>query len=76
MKIGDCVEVVAVPGSLPSGMGTQGLFEACLGRVFPVAGLDKGFVAIADREPAKALNLLPLLGGIADMVRFAAGSPL
>jgi hypothetical protein len=27
-------------------MGTQGLFDACLGRVFPVAGLDKGFVEL------------------------------
>jgi drug/metabolite transporter (DMT)-like permease len=40
MKIGDRVKVVAVPGSLPSGMGTQALFEACVGRVFPVEGID------------------------------------
>ena len=40
MKIGDRVEVVSVPGSLPSGMGTQALFEACVGRVFPIAGID------------------------------------
>ena len=40
MKIGDRIEVVAVPGSLPSGMGTQALFEACVGRVFPIAGID------------------------------------
>lgn len=40
MKIGDRVEVVSVPLSLPSGMGTQALFEACVGRVFPIAGID------------------------------------
>lgn len=40
MKIGDRVEVIAVPGSLPPGMGTQVLFEACVGRVFPIAGID------------------------------------
>jgi hypothetical protein len=41
MKIGDRVEVVAVPGSLPSGMGTQALFEDCVGHVFPVEGIDE-----------------------------------
>jgi|SRR6266850_1456089 hypothetical protein len=40
MKIGDRVEVVAVPESLPSGMGTQALFAACVGRVFPIEGID------------------------------------
>lgn len=40
MKIGNRVEVVAVPRSLPSGMGTQALFEACVGRVFPIADID------------------------------------
>ena len=40
MKIGDYVEVIAVPRSLPSGMGTQALFEACVSRVFPIAGID------------------------------------
>lgn len=40
MNIGDSVEVVAVPKSLPAGMGTQALFEACVGRVFPIAGID------------------------------------
>jgi hypothetical protein len=40
MKIGDRVEVVAVPGSLPSGMGTQALFTACVGRIFPIEGID------------------------------------
>jgi hypothetical protein len=46
MKIGDRVEVVAVPGSLPSGMGTQALFEACVGRVFPIAGIDNGLLEL------------------------------
>jgi drug/metabolite transporter (DMT)-like permease len=40
MKIGDQVEVVAVPGSLPAGIGTQALFEACVGRVFPIEDVD------------------------------------
>jgi hypothetical protein len=46
MKIGDRVEVVAVPGSLPSGMGTQALFEACVGRAFPIAGIDNGLLEL------------------------------
>ncbi|MEH2624896.1 hypothetical protein V1292_002951 [Bradyrhizobium sp. AZCC 1719] len=46
MKIGDRVEVVAVPVSLPSGMGTQALFEACVGRVFPVEGIDNGLLEL------------------------------
>jgi hypothetical protein len=41
MKIGGRVEVVAAPGSLPSGMGTQKLFEACVGRIFPIWGIDE-----------------------------------
>jgi hypothetical protein len=46
MKIGDQVDVVAVPESLPSGMGTQALFEACVGRVFPIAGIDNGLLKL------------------------------
>jgi hypothetical protein len=40
MKIRDRVEVLSVPGSLPSGMGTQELFAACVGRVFPIEGIE------------------------------------
>ncbi len=32
--------MIAVPGSLPPGMGTQALFEACVGRVFRIEGID------------------------------------
>lgn len=46
MNVGDLVEVVAVPKSLPSGMGTTKLFEACVGRVFPIAAIDKGFLEL------------------------------
>jgi len=46
MKIGDRVEVVAVPESLPSGRGTQALFEACVGRVFPVVGIENGLLEL------------------------------
>jgi hypothetical protein len=47
MKIGDRVEVVAEPGSLPSGMGTRELFEACVGRVFLIRGIDEnGFLEL------------------------------
>ena len=27
-------------------MGTQALFEACVGRVFPIAGIDNGFLEL------------------------------
>jgi hypothetical protein len=45
MKIGDRVEVVAVPASLPSGVGTRPLFEACLGYIFPM-GIDNGLLEL------------------------------
>jgi hypothetical protein len=46
MKIGHQGEVIAVPGSLPSGMGIQALFEAYGGCVFPIAGIDNGFLEL------------------------------
>ncbi|MGX1102996.1 MULTISPECIES: hypothetical protein [Bradyrhizobium] len=36
MKIGDRVEVMAIPDALPEHMGTQALFMKCLGRHFPI----------------------------------------
>jgi hypothetical protein len=52
MKIGDRVKIVAVPASLPSGMGTQELFEACVGRVFPIMGIDNGLLELHVGEAA------------------------
>jgi hypothetical protein len=46
MKVGDQVEVIAIPKSLPSGMGTQGLFEACIGGLFPIEGIDNGLLEL------------------------------
>jgi hypothetical protein len=46
MKIGDQVEIVALPASLPQGMGTQQLFEACVGHIFPIAGIDNGLLEL------------------------------
>jgi hypothetical protein len=46
MKTGDRVEVVAVPKLLPAGMGTQALFEACVGHVFPIAGIENGLLEL------------------------------
>jgi len=46
MKIGDRVEVIGVPKSLPSGMGTQALFEACVGRIFPIVGIENGLLEL------------------------------
>jgi hypothetical protein len=46
MKIGERVEVIAVPTSLPSGMGIQALFGACVGRVFSIAGTDNGLLEL------------------------------
>jgi hypothetical protein len=40
MNIGDRVVVVSIPAELPSGMGTQELFEKCLGRTFPIVGFN------------------------------------
>ena len=46
MKIGDPVKIIAVPKSLPSGMGTQALFEACVGRIFPIEGFDNNLLEL------------------------------
>jgi hypothetical protein len=46
MRTGDRVEVIAVPADLPDGMGTKALFEACLGRVFPIAGFEGELVEL------------------------------
>jgi hypothetical protein len=47
MKIGNRVVVVSIPAELPSGMGTQELFEKCLGRTFPIVGFnDYGLVEL------------------------------
>lgn len=40
MRIGDKVKVVAIPDELPETMGTPALFNACLGKVFPIAGFE------------------------------------
>jgi hypothetical protein len=46
MKIGDQVEIVSVPEALPDGMGTRALFEACVGRVFPIAGIENDLLQL------------------------------
>lgn len=40
MKIGDRVEIVAIPDPLPEGMETKQLFKRCLGREFVVVGVN------------------------------------
>jgi hypothetical protein len=46
MRVGDLVEVIAVPDDLPARMGTQALFEACRGRVFPIADIKDELVEL------------------------------
>jgi len=46
MNIGDFVEIVSVPTVLPQGMGTCELFEACVGRVVPIAGVASGLLEL------------------------------
>ncbi|WP_338694170.1 MULTISPECIES: hypothetical protein [unclassified Bradyrhizobium] len=46
MKIGDRVEVVAVPEALPEDMETRALFMRCLGRHFPVVDLKGDLVEL------------------------------
>ncbi|WKA30350.1 DMT family transporter [Bradyrhizobium roseum] len=70
MKIGDPVEVVAVPASLPSGMGTQALFEACVGRVFPVEGINEcGFLELHVGEAVGEASYMHSIWIEADCVR-------
>lgn len=47
MKVGDVVRIARIPDGLPEGdMKTKSLFEACLGRSFPIAGFEGGLVAL------------------------------
>jgi hypothetical protein len=46
VKIGDRVRLVAIPDDLPpdaeaGALGTNSLFQRCLGRVFPVVGINE-----------------------------------
>lgn len=47
MKLGEMVRVVGLPGDLEDNeLDTKRIFELCLGKVFPIAGFDKGFVEL------------------------------
>lgn len=50
MKVGDKVRVMRLPERLPPADGddlnTRRIFELCLGRVFPVAGLSSGLIEL------------------------------
>lgn len=52
VKIGDCVRLVGIPDKLPpddepGALGTNSLFQRCLGRVFPVVGFNElGFAEL------------------------------
>jgi hypothetical protein len=47
MKIGDKVRVLKVPPILPEGeLKTRTLFEQCVGRVFPVVGIQQHFLEL------------------------------
>ncbi|MCA1398397.1 MULTISPECIES: hypothetical protein [Bradyrhizobium] len=46
MKIGDRVEVVAIPDALPEDMGTRTLLTRCLGRHFPIVDLKGDLVEL------------------------------
>ena len=48
MKTGDLVRVVSVPQNVTDSedFKTRSLLSLCIGRVFPVMGLEKGLIAI------------------------------
>ena len=70
MKTGDRVEVVAVPASLPAGMGTQALFEACMGRIFPISAIDEnGLLELHVGEVVGEKNYMHSIWIEADCVR-------
>ncbi|MGL3212209.1 hypothetical protein [Bradyrhizobium sp. BR 1433] len=46
MKIGDRVEVVAIPDALPEDMGTRTLLTRCLGSHFPIVDLKGDLVEL------------------------------
>ncbi len=47
MNIGDHVRVIKIPGGLPDDdLRTRLVFERCLGRVFPVVGLQGGLLEL------------------------------
>ena len=48
MKIGDFVRVVKIPAGLrdDGDLRTKSLFDLCLGRVFPIAGMQDGLIEL------------------------------
>jgi hypothetical protein len=46
MNVGDRVRVVALPPSLPDGMGTRDLFQRCQNNVFPIVGFQGRLIQI------------------------------
>ena len=75
LKIGDRVEVVAMPRSLPSGMGTRALFQSCVGRIFPVESIDNnGFLELHVGEVVGEASYMHSIWIESDCVRRCAKS--
>jgi hypothetical protein len=63
LKIGDKVRVVRVPPVLPPGneLNTRSLFEACVGRVFPVFAFNGDLLEL---EVGEVLGKSPCMDSI------------
>jgi hypothetical protein len=62
MKIGDKVRVLKVPPVLPEGeLRTRALFEQCVGRIFPVVGIQNNLLEL---EVGEVLGKAPHMDSI------------
>ena len=71
MKIGDRVEVVAIPEALPEDMETRALFMRCLGRHFPIADLKGRLVELEVGEVVQEPSYMHSIWIEQDYVRLA-----
>jgi hypothetical protein len=62
MNIGDKIRVIGVPPVLPEGgMNTRSLFEACVGRIFPIVGFNEHLLEL---EVGEIRGQLPCMHSI------------
>jgi hypothetical protein len=62
MKIGDKVRIKSLPSELPEGeLKTRSLFELCVGRVFPIVGVQGNLLEL---EVGETLGKKPYMDSI------------
>jgi hypothetical protein len=73
MKVGDRVQIVALPKVLPEGMGTRELFEACFGHVFPIIDIEGKLMELHVGETVGEPSYMHAIWIERDHIRLADG---